>query len=368
MRGTQRPKGLRGAFWGRTGLAVAVVVTTTALGLGWAHKAHAAGNFNLLITPSPLVATLKPGTTTDLELKIRNGGTDTEVLKIEPRSFKVNNDTGQVTLNDTSPADITSWLRFSDPTFTVQPGQWFTEKVRIALPKDTGFSYSFALLIARKDAPAPVAGQRLLNGSVADFTLVNVDRPGATRKLEVSKLTTSKGVYEYLPATINVRFKNTGNSIVQPFGNIFIQRGSNDKVPIATLPVNETRGYILPGSDRLLTTDWTSGFPVYATSVTSTTDKKTSLKWDFGDVSRFRLGRYTAKLVAVYDNGHGDVPIQQEVNFWVFPWKILLGLLIVVLLVLFGLWSFVRKIIRLGRKFRRTGKSAPPPADQNTKQ
>jgi len=237
----------------------------------------------------------------------------------------------------------------------------FAEKIRFALPKATGFSYSFALVISRQNQPKPTAGGRLIQGSVAIFTLVNVDRPGATRRLEVATFAVKKHVYEYVPAELNVTLKNSGNTIVQPFGNIFIQRGSNDKTPLATLPVNEQRGYILPNTTRTIATSWGDGFPAYKT-ITETTGKTSQkLTWNWSKLSNFRIGRYTAKLVAVYDDGQGhDVPIQGEVSFWIFPWKILLGLFVVGLLVLFGLYSFVKKIISLFKKATGRKKSAPP--------
>ena len=336
-------------FAGAVALAFLGVTIATIL---YSPRALAAGDFSLQVTPSPIFATVKPGQKTEIELKVRNAGTQAEELKIEPRSFTIKNNSQQVTLNDTTPPDIANWLSFSNPTFVVQPGAWFTQKVRLALPKDTGFSYSFALVISRKNNPKPTEGGRLIKGSLAVFTLVNVDRPGATRKLGVGNFVATKRVYEYLPATLNVEFKNTGNTIVQPYGDIFIQRGSNDKAPISTLKVNETKGYILPGSTRMLTSHWSSGFPAHQTTLAPDGTEKSKLVWDWGKASSFRFGRYTAKLVAVYNDGQQhDVPIQGQVSFWVIPWKILAGVLVVLLLLGFGLWSFVRKLIRLfGRK------------------
>jgi hypothetical protein len=315
-----------------------------------ASKAFAADDFSLQVSPSPLFATLKPGIPTQLELKIRNGGTKTETLKIEPRSFSVDDANEKVKLGDTTPPDIASWVSFGNPTFTVRPGEWFTQQVKISLPKDAGFSYSFALLISRKDEPKAVEGSRLLKGSVAVFTLINVDKPGATRQLDTVKLTTSRGFYEYLPATLNVKIKNTGNSIVQPYGNIFLQRGSKDDKPLSTLPVNVSRGYILPGTTRTLTTEWTAGFPRYETTVDSSGKSSRSLIWNWSKLPDFRIGRYTAKLVAVYNDGHRDVPLMSEVTFWVIPWKILLGLAVAALLLIFGVGASIRKIFSIARR------------------
>jgi hypothetical protein len=334
-------------------LILSVLLASSVLPLG---HAAAADDFSLQVTPSPLVTTLKPGIPTQLELKIRNAGTKPEELKIEPRSFTIQTGSERVQLGDTTPSDIAQWVSFGSPTFTVQPGQWYTQQVKISLPKEAGFSYAFALLISRKSEPKAAEGGRLLKGSIAVFTLVNVDRPGATRKLETLDFKASRGVYEYLPSTLSIKFKNTGNSIVQPYGNIFIQRGSKDKNPITTLPVNEKRGYILPGSVRTLSVDWQSGFPLNKTTTDGSGKESHSTNWNWTKVSDFRIGRYTAKLVAVYNDGARDVPIEGEVSFWVFPWKIILGILVVLALVLFALWSIVRKVIRLVKR-KKTPKS-----------
>ncbi|HSX05825.1 MAG TPA: hypothetical protein VLF69_05120 [Candidatus Saccharimonadales bacterium] len=327
-------------------------------------------DFNLQITPSPLVTTVKPGTKTVVELKIRNGGSGSEDLKIEPRAFTLSQNSTKVNLLDTTPSDIGSWISFSAARFSVQPGQWFTEDVTLNVPKDAGFSYSFALVISRQANPTPIAGQRLLKGSVAVFTLVNVDRPGATSKLKVNSFSVSKHVYEYLPTTFSVQFHNQGNTIAQPYGNIFIQRGSSaSTTPLASLPVNATKGYILPSTTRTITADWTDGFPVYKTVTSTAGATSQKLVWNWAKLSQLRIGRYTARLVAVYSQAGRDVPIEGTVSFWVIPWKILLVLLLVTLLVLFALsmiiWNIVKFIRR--RQAKRAEKKAAkqPPSDKN---
>lgn len=318
--------------------------------------AHAATDpdhgFSLQVTPSPLVVTTTPGQTTTAELKIRNSGSDTENLRIEPRGFKINGKTGDINLNETEPAEISNWMTFSAPTFTIKSGEWFTEKITFALPKESGFSYSFALIISRQKEPKPISGGRLIHGSVAVFTLVNVDRPGATRQLDVTEFAVTKRVYEYLPATFEIRFKNTGNSIVQPYGNVFIQRGDKDVTPLGILPVNEQRGYILPDIERTLLVSWDGGFPVYKSVSQADGSTKNRLTWNWNDASDFRFGRFKAKLVAVYNDGTRDVPITAEITFWVIPWRMLLGFLVFLVILGFGLWSLIRKSINAAKSVK----------------
>lgn len=329
-----------------------VILLLSGLFAGIVKAAEPQGNFSLQVTPSPLVTTVKPGQVKDVELKIRNAGTGTEELKIETRKFSVDRQTGKVALDDTAPSEIAQWVKFSAPTFKINPGEWYTQKVRLALPKESGFSYSLALIISRTNNVKSVESGRLIKGSVAVFTLINVDRPGAVRKLDISDFTTKQSVYEYLPAQFSMSFKNTGNTIVQPTGNIFIQRGSNDDKPIATLPVNDKGGYLLPDTPRTLDSTWNSGFPVIETSTNSDGSESQQIKWDWSKLTNFRIGPYTAKLVAVYNDGIRDIPIEREVTFWVIPWRTILILAAVI-----GLLAYLRHK-QIQRKMRKAVKKA----------
>lgn len=331
--------------------AVIGLACVGALVLSRGVSAADSGEFSLQISPSPLVLTLKPGQTTTVDLKVRNTGPKVENLKIAPRSFKVNSKE-DLELDDTKAPEEAKWLSFSAPKFTVAPGEVFSEKVTLAVPKDAGFSYSFALVINRQQVDENAAPGRELKGSVALFTLLNIDRPGAVRKLEVADFSTSQPVYEYLPAELNIKFKNSGNMIVRPTGNVFIQRNSQDENPISTLEVNKAGGYILPSTVRTLSTEWNDGFQVLRTTTNADGTVEKHLTWNWNNLSRIPIGRYTAKLVAVYNDGQRDVPVVGEVSFWVIPWKLMLGALIVLLLIGWGLWSFIRTLSRIKRKKR----------------
>ena len=324
---------------------------------GAAVAANGEGDFSLQVTPSPLVTNVKPGQTNEVEFKVRNAGSQAETLKIVPRSFRFNSSNQQLQLDDTTPPDIAQWIAFSEPTFTVQPGQWYTQKLKLSPPKDAGFSYSFALVISRKDAPEATEAGRLLKGSLALFTLVNVDRPGAVRKLEVAEFKSVKRVYEYLPAEFEVAVKNTGNTIIQPYGNIYIQRKASDKDPLNTLGVNDNRSYILPNTTRVLKTEWIKGFPVNQTVVNNdgSSSRKLTWDWDGAKISDIRIGRYTAKLVGAYNDGLRDVPIVSEVSFWVIPWKLLIALSVILGVVVWRAWVYHRTFRRAKKIVREAG-------------
>ncbi len=333
-----------------------LVVFLVAVGIGGTYTtpvSAAEGEFNLQVSPSPLVATLQPGQQSTLDLKIRNASaTSAEKLTIIPRAFKIASD-GQIEFNNDTPPEVANWLRFSEKDFTVSPGEWFTQRITIDIPRDAGFSYSFALVITRQgDHPAISRGQEL-KGQVAVFTLLNIDKPGATRQLELESLKTEAGVYEYLPSTFTLRLKNTGNTIAQPAGNLFVQRGSNDTNPLGTLQINQGGGYILPGTVREMTVKWADGFPVIKEDASQSPSRKYE-EWDLKNILNIRFGHYVAKAVVVYNDGQRDIPLVAEVGFWVIPWKLLLGGLLLLGLIGFGVWSLVRQLTGMSRRPRRS--------------
>jgi hypothetical protein len=333
------------------GGALLIPLLSGIIGLQPASAAEPQGNFAIQVTPSPLVTTVKPGESKTLELKVHNSSTASEQLVIEPRSFKIDGATGEVKLDTDTPPEIASWLSFSESTFTLKAGEWRTLKVNIDVPKDAGFSYYFSLMIRRANEAGNSAPGRQIKGSVAVFTLINVDRPGAIRKIELLDVKAEQTVYEYLPAELKLTFKNTGNTILQPYGNIFIQRKSTDQSPLGTLSVNDKKGYLLPGTERTMIASWNDGFPHYETS--TSTDGKTvkSLKWNIDRISHFRIGKYTAKVVAVYNDGQRDVPVEKAVTFWVIPWRAIGSFILAVIgIVLLSRFLIKRKTEKAVRK------------------
>lgn len=302
------------------------------------HVSAAGSDFSLQVSPSPLVETVKPGASSEADLQIRNTGTKSEELKMALRSFTMEQATGKVTIGNDAPKDVSSWVTFSDPDFTVAPGALFVQHVQFDVPSDAGFSYSFAITVSRAHPATGSAGKAAIEGSVAIFTLVSVDRPNATSKIDLLSFSSKKKVYEFLPSEFSLELKNNGNTIIQPTGNIFIQHTAHSQ-PLATLPVNAKNAYFLPNISRTITSEWTDGFPVYKTD----TNGKKHLVWDWGTLQKLRIGHYVAKAVVIYNDGSRDVPIQTTVGFWVIPWRLLFGLLVVAVLIITGLVTLLRK-------------------------
>lgn len=313
-----------------------------------APHAHAAADtdFTIQVSPSPLTATLTPGHLQAAALTVRNLSTHTETLTAGLKGFAMNPRDQSITLNDDLPGDIAAWVSFDHPTLTLGAGQSQQLTVQFATPTDVGFSYAFAISLNRVGGDNTLAQPGThIKASVAVFCLANINRSDATAGLAITGLTTNKPHYSFLPAQFSLTVKNTGNVISQPTGSIFIQRAYNSTTPITTLALNSNHSYILPGQSRTLTTQWTDGFPVY---VTKTADGKTSvhLSWSWKHLNQFRVGRYVAKAVLVYNNGSSDVPVVSSVSFWVMPWWLLVCCLVLLVVLVMGLIGWGRLIFK----------------------
>lgn len=314
------------------------------------------GSLNLITSPLPINLITTPGSSVSTPIKIKNGGTDTEQIKITLMKFKAYQSNGQPQLMDPEPTDeFLKWASFSEDTFTASPDEWKTITATFTVPQDAAFGYYYAIVFSRANEEKPTdSKQTAVVGGTAVLVLLEARVPHAERSIEVTEFSTDKQMYEFLPTTFTVKLKNTGNVHVAPRGNIFINKGSEHD--IALLEINANKGSILPDSTRDFNEPWSDGFPVYVEKkqdgkvvLDEAGNQVMELKWDFGQASKLRWGKYTAKLLLIYDDGQRDVPIEGEVSFWVVPWRLIGGGVFIIIFVVIGLkntlqnmWTKVR--------------------------
>ena len=307
------------------------------------------GELRLTTSPLPINLKVAPGSSVSANLKIKNDGNQSEDLKVTLMKFKADPNTGAAILADREPADsYFDWVTFSDPTFTLPSNEWKTITANFNVPADASFDYYYAIVFFRANQQVkPGDRQTVLNGGTATLVLLTADVPGAKKQLELDQFIVNKNIFEFLPATFNIKIKNTGDVHIIPHGNIFISKGGQKNV--ATLDVNSTQGSILPDSPRNFQTEWADGFPVYTikeeNGVRQKDDKGNliyELKWDFKDASKLRWGKYTAKLLLVYDDGKRDIPIEGEVSFWVVPWRVIIYIIAIIFIPALIVYLFMK--------------------------
>lgn len=313
--------------------------------------------FAASLSPLPILLSTKPGTSTSADLRVNNPSSHNQRYKVLVKTFTQDGADGKVTLHEPGPGDdFVNWIHFDKTVFDAPPGLWQTVKMTVDVPSTAAFGYYYAVEFTGADAPVKQSGTGTsIQGAVANFVLLNAQAPGEKKQLQVTSFTADHQVYEFLPATFSIRVHNSGNIFAGASGNIFISRGGKQ---VAILNVNENKGLIIPGSNRLFTVAWDDGFPVYKTVYGANghpvLDKdgnpQKKLVWNFSQISKLRFGHYTAKLALIYNDGTRDVPINGTVSFWVIPWRVIGILLIVGVFVVIGFWSTFKKIGRFIEK------------------
>ncbi|MBP7928182.1 hypothetical protein KAZ57_03475 [Patescibacteria group bacterium] len=267
---------------------------------------------NLTISPTFLQFETDPSVSKTTELKLRNNGTSPEALKITVGKFKIDSTGEKPELLDISENDeTTAWLNIEQTEFVLEPQTWKSLRVTYSPPQGAALSYYYVIYLSRTNQNI-TPGTANVVGSPAILVLTTVNSPNARKELQLESFVAKNGFVEYLPQEFEVKIKNTGNVNVIPAGNIFVDSSATQD--IAVLSINPTSKVVLPNSTRTFNVLWDDGFPLK-------TDK---LIWNFENVAKFRLGRYSANALVVYDNGLRDVPIESTLSFWVFPITLML--------------------------------------------
>jgi hypothetical protein len=311
---------------------------------------------NLTLSPSFLNLTTDPGTPVISQLRVKNNSNFTEYLEFNLAKFDAADGGERPRLMEVTGEDtFINWISFSEPQFTVAPNEVKTVKFTISPPKEASLGYYYAILVKRIQEQTPAEGQAAVSGAPAFLVLLEVRTPNAKRELQIVDFRTDQTIYEYLPTEFRVKVKNSGNIHLVPAGDIFIDWGGSKD--IAVFKANEGRGNILPGTERTFTAKWNDGFPMRVPKVENGKEVRDengktvyTTKYDFSQANKFRIGKYTAHLLLVYDNGQRDIPVEATVSFWVIPWKILGLGIIVLLFVLLGVKSTISSGVK---RFRR---------------
>jgi hypothetical protein len=318
------------------------------------------------ITTSPVATSLniQPGQSETTTLSVENNGTTPISVAVELRTFSASGDGGEAAISNGSDQSDPSlgYVHFSQTTITANPGVWTPIKMTISLPVNANLGYYYAVLFQPLLSIKSQKGASTYLSSNAILVLVDTGSTNEVRRLEVSSFTATKKLYEYLPATFNVKVHNSGNIFLPPVGSIYITRTETLSNVIATLGVNKVGGRVLPESSRVFSASWDQGFPSYvpATLDGQPVDKKNGqpvlhLQWNYADANNFRFGKYYAHLVLAYSNGQRDIPIVATVSFWVIPWKLIL-IALVLLLIPITMLIMALRYRHMYRKSRRSTK------------
>jgi hypothetical protein len=338
---------------------------------------------DFIVSPPTLDFRTEPGASVGATIKIKNNNTQTEALRIDIFKFKANATGDAPELLDlTSEDEFINWLQFSETEFTIEPKSWKQIKVVFSPPENAAPGYYFAIAFNRQKDVKISTGQ-VAKGAAAVLCLVQVNSSRVFHQVDLMNLSsngfdfkTNKYIYEFLPVNFTTTLQNSGNVHERVVGNIFIDWVTGKKSDVGILEVNPDKSFILPQSTRSFKSSWTDGFPVWEeqkdASGNPILDKKGNpkqkLKWDFSKLMSFRIGKYNATLTMAYNDGTRDIPLESHVSFWVIPWRILLALLILFILIIVGIKGSIQNLYEKAKKMqnKKSSRTTPPPIPTNT--
>ena len=157
-----------------------------------------------------------------------------------------------------------------------------------------------------------------VRGNIGSLLIIRVE--GEVYELaKIVGFNSKNKLWERPPITLKTRFHNFSNVHLKPVGFIDIFNIFGRKID--TLGVNKEKGNVLPVSIRMFETIWEN---------------------------KRAFGRYTARLSMAY--GEKNKVITEETAFWVFPWKKIsiwiFGLIILIVILIWGIKRYNRRIIR----------------------
>src|SRR4030042_2673489 len=277
---------------------------------------------------------IDPGNSAQEIIKIRNVSSTTQTFYPEVLDFKPVGETGAPQF--LKPAEsgsytfsLASWITVSTEGIVLKPNEAHALNFTINVPKDAEPGGRYAGILFGTTAPELTGTGVAISNKVWSLVLVRV-AGDAKEVATLKEFSTDKPSYEAGPVNFVVRVQNAGNVHVVPKGNIEIKDTFGRSV--ASLPVNETDGNVLPDSVRRFV------------------DKEgKELSWK---PEGFTFGRYKAQLLLTC--GSPAKTLSGEVTFWIVPWKQLLviGLvaLIAILLLVLGVKRYNRYVVNRALK------------------
>lgn len=290
------------------------------------------------------------------KIRVRNNSSSSVTLQVGLQRLAAGTN-NEASLSDPKPEDeFVRWVKLEAQTVTARPREWTDIPFTIEVPDDAAFGYYFAFLISQSASKEP--GAVKLAGGVAIPVLLNVKTLGAVASGKLLQFAPKSFINEYLPVEFLVSVSNTGNVHIKPRGNIFVRSGGEKD--LAILEVNQPLGSVLPQATRTFESAWMDGFlvrePIVEDGKVVKDEKggvKTKLTVNWNKLTEFRFGRYTGHLLMVYDDGTRDVAMEGSTTFWVIPYKVIGGLILGIIILIFLLRSLLRGYVaREAKKYR----------------
>ncbi len=275
----------------------------------------------LTVGPPKLEYSVNPGDVVEGKLFLLNEGDETRTFYPDFEKF-IEVD-GEKKFLAGEPTTLADWFD-AEESVTLKAKEQRYIPFKFKVPLDAPPGGHFAVIWWSTAPPGTSGGQTsiVVRAGILVFLRVSGDTKEDARVLSFSA---SGRLLNKLPTSLNVEFQNDGNVYLKPSGEITIKNIFGRTRTI--LPFNSKGIQVLPQSKKAIEESWDSGFG---------------------------FGFYTANLNVVY--GESLKRISEKFGFFVFPWKIVLGIIISGFVLVWGARKTFKKYNQwIIKKYQRGG-------------
>jgi len=276
----------------------------------------------LTLSPIRFEISGNPGETIHKEITLINETNKTETYSASYSNFEAQGESGEPAF--VAPKDgLGTWIKTGVGSVVVPAKQQKIVPFTITIPKDAEPGGHFAVIFW--GTPTGPSSGVSIGAKTGILVLLSVNGDVETNAGLLNFNTVGKQFwYSTLPVNFEYRFRNDGGDRIKPQGKIVIH--NSIFFPTEYLDANLVSGNILPGSTRKFKVDWINY---------ERPDDYVAPEGFFGkfwsDVSyqwkNFAVGFYTARLNVTY--GGENERARDSVFFFVFPWQLVLVMIIV---------------------------------------
>ena len=254
--------------------------------------------------PPRLEISVEPGKSITKEIKVRNESSIEKIISTQVKDFVVVDDLGTpIQIEGTGDSSnrwaASSWIQVSATSLKLKPGETKTLMVTVIAPEDAlpGGHYAMILHSPQNETALSETGS-LIETNVG--TLVYVTIPGDIKESASIKDFSAPLFSEYGPVDFKATVTNLSDIHITPVGQIAITNSLGFKT--ATLPLETV-----------------NIFPYTSREYHQTLNRK------------LMLGRFKAQFVAAY--GTSGQLVNATLFFWVIPWRLILTIVAVALII-----------------------------------
>jgi hypothetical protein len=292
--------------------------------------------YALTITPIRIEVSGNPGQVLTENITLTNEQKTPTTFYSSFANFEAQGESGNPSFTDAT-QDLASWMS-TDASIHLDPNESKTVKVKIIIPNDAEPGGHFAAAFFGTFPSSSNTAQVGIGAKTGALILLSVN--GSVKEagglLDFSTKD-HKIFYNTLPVSFVYRFKNDGGDRIKPVGKITM----HDLVylPADRIDANPSQGNILPGSTRRFEVEWlmngrSKEYVAPSGAVARFFDQA---GYQF---KNFAVGPYFARVNLLY--GTEGLHVTKTAFFFVFPWQMLLVLIVI----LFAIWWIGRKLLR----------------------